>query len=481
MINLRDLQSPPQTPFQLFSPLGDLQCVDVLRFLPGKRIVVRALLEGEEVIAKCFFSSHGERDKKRELRGIDGFMRASLDTPQLIGEGSEQGLHFVVTKCLKDAVSFDSYWQQPLSDEQRRNWLVRIARLIGALHNVGVRQKDFHLDNLLLQGDTLYLIDGGCVDVVNNELASREAINNLALFQAVLYPRFDRFLKDVWQAYGEEAPELADGTTLEGFASVVQGQRKWRERFVQKALRNCTQFRVEQSWRHFLSVDKSVDSPALRSVLANPEAAIAGGRVIKKGTTNTVAIITLDSGEQVLIKRFKSTKGALHQFFRGQRQSRARSCWLNGLVLEMLGSPTPQPMAMLEQRWGPLTRCSYVFNAYHSGTTVMDWFMQSPLPEGYQQIAEKVGDILFSLQRALVFHGDLKGNNFLLVDGEPLLIDLDAMTSYKKPSTFCDPNQKDINRFAKNWLALPEAAAVFSPIIETLTTNRDKSVKSHTR
>ncbi len=480
-MNLRDLQSPPQTPFQLFSPLGELECVEVLRFLPGKRIVVRALLEGEEVIAKCFFSTTGERDKKRELRGIDGFMRASLATPQLIGEGSEQGLHFVITQYLKDAVSFDQYWQQLSSDEQRRSWLMRIARLIGALHNVGVRQKDFHLDNLLLQDDTLYLIDGGCVGVVNNALYSREAIDNLALFQAVLYPRFDRYLADVWQAYREEAPELANGTTLEEFASAVQGQRKWRERFVEKALRNCTRFRVEKSWRHFLSVDKSVDSPALRALLANPEAAIAVGNVIKKGTTNTVAIVTLEGGEQVLIKRFKSTKGVLHQFFRGLRQSRARSCWLNGFLLEMLGIATPQPLAMVEQRWGPLTRCSYVINAYHKGTTVMDWFMQTPLPEGAQQIADKVGGILFSLQRALVFHGDLKGNNFLLVDGEPLLIDLDAMTSYKKPSTFCDPNQKDIDRFAKNWLALPQAEAMFSPIIETLTTNRANSIKSHTR
>ena len=97
------------------------------------------------------------------------------------------------------------YWEQPLSNEERRTGFEKIATQIGALHNVGVRQNDFHLGNLLLSEGTLYLIDGGCVEVLNNALSQRDAINNLALFQAVLYPKYDRFLSLVWNAYREQA------------------------------------------------------------------------------------------------------------------------------------------------------------------------------------------------------------------------------------------------------------------------------------
>ena len=477
-MTLKDQQTAPKTPFTLHSPAGELHCLDVLRFLPGKRIVLRATLNDQNVIAKCFFGRRAARDRLRELRGIQGFQQANVATPELIAEGCADDKHFVITRELQGAISFDKYWQQPLTDDERRYYLTKIANTIGHLHTTGIEQKDFHLDNLLLLDKQLYLIDGGCVEVVNSPHSSAEAINNIALFQAVLFPKYDRFLADVWQAYSQAAPKLAESSTLTDFSRTVQKQRKWRERFVQKALRNCTRFRVEKSWHHFLAIDKALDTPALRALLNDPEQAIANGKVIKKGTTNTVAIVTLANGEQVLIKRFQSTKNIVHRYLRGLRESRARTCWLNGFLLEMLGIATPQPYALLEQRFGPLVTCSYVINRYHqplqgSPPQAMDWFMRSPLPEGYEQIAEQIGELLGSLQRALIYHGDLKGNNILLVEGQPMLIDLDAMTSYQNRSKFREANKKDINRFAKNWVALPEAAAVFAPIIEKLNTNRD--------
>ncbi|CAM3476222.1 lipopolysaccharide kinase InaA family protein [Parendozoicomonas haliclonae] len=470
---LQSLTEAPKTPFQLATEEGSLECLDVLRFLPGKRLVLRARFGGEVVIAKCFFGSMANRDMKRELRGIEGFVRAEVPTPELIGSSANQHFHLVLTRELSPVISFDTFWSGQLSDDERRTWLEKISGIIGALHNVGVQQKDIHLDNLLLQDDEIYLIDGGGAEVVNNALPPKEAVENLALFQAVLFPRYDRFIENVWNAYCEAAPELADGTSLESFSLLVQQQRKWRERFVQKALRNCTQFRVEKSWTHFLSVERSLDTPALLEVLADPEQAMAAGKVIKQGRTNTLVVVELSNGEKVLIKRFKSTKGFLHQSLRMLRASRARGCWLNGFLLQMLGVRTPQPYAMLEKRFGPLTTCSYIINSYQPAPNAYDWFAQSPLPDGYHPVANEIGNILTTLQRSLVYHGDLKGNNFLVQDGSASLIDLDSMTSYKNPSKFKRANQQDINRFARNWTDLPLAAEVFSPIINKLKNDRD--------
>ncbi len=471
--SLPKLKDAPATPFTLAIADGQLECSDILRFLPGKRLVLRAKLNGQAIIAKCFFGPQAKRDRQREVRGIHGFINAGIRTPDLITELDDSAFQLVITEELISAESFEQFWLQPLTNDQRRLWLINLGRMIAALHKSGVVQKDFHLDNLLLHNEQLYIIDGGCVEVVGQKLSQAAALKNLALFQAVLYPKYDKLLNDIWTAYSTAAPELAKQTSITEFSGLVQKQRKWREKFVHKALRNCTQFRVEKSWHHFLSVDKQLDNPALRAVLADPDRAIVEGKIIKFGRTNTVAVLTLGSGEKVLIKRFKSTKGFLHKYLRCLRPSRARGCWLNGHLLTMLGIATPRPYAMLEKRFGPLTTCSYIITAYQPAPHAMDWFTQSPLPGNYQSVVDKIDEMLTTLQRALVYHGDLKGNNILIVDGEPVLIDLDAMTSYKTPSEFLHANKKDINRFSRNWAGLPDSEEAFSPVISKLRNRLD--------
>ena len=467
------LTEAPTTPFELTCSQGSLLCTDVLRFLPGKRLVLKAVSNDRTVIAKCFFGSNAERDKDREVQGIQGFQKAGVYTPDLIGTCSDNTFSLVLTAALEPVESFDQVWQHNLSEAERKQWLTNISNTLATLHKAGVQQTDIHLDNLLLHKGQLFLIDGGGAKVQDTPLDSQTALKNLALFQAVLYPKYDKFITDIWSAYSDTVPEYTAQSTHQEFSQQVQQLRKWREKFIQKALRNCTQFRVEKSWRHFQSVDKHLDSDALQKVLKNPEQAIASSNILKKGRTNTVAIVTMDNGEKVLVKRYKSTKGILHKYLRCLRQSRARKSWLNSQLLDMLGIPTPKAYAMLECRFGPLVTCSYTFHSYQPSLHALEWFAQTPLPENHLEVADKIGEILVSLQRALVYHGDLKATNILIDNGIPVLIDLDAMTSYKKPSKFRRANHQDIKRFARNWADLPKVANVFSPIIKKLNKDRD--------
>ena len=471
------LDQAPITPFVLNSSLPDslhqLYCTDVLRFLPGKRLVLKARHEKRNVIIKCFFGSHADRDQQRELNGIHGFQRAKVNTPELITYSSSRDASVVVTAALEPMESFEDIWQQELTDTVRREWLVRISQIIGTLHNAGVQQADIHLDNMLVHNNELYLIDGGGAENTANGLSPKAALENLATFQAVLYPKFDCYLPDVWTSYKQTTPANCEQKSLNDFSDLVQQRRKWREKFVQKALRNCTQFRVEKSWQHFMSVDRELDTEALQEVFNNPDQAMNNGKVIKRGRTNTLSIVTLNNGEKVLIKRYKSTKGLFHKYLRCLRPSRARGCWINGTLLHMLGIKTPRPYAMLEQRFGPLVLCSYIINRFEPATHAMDWFSQSPLPENKDIIASKMGAMLSDLQRALIYHGDLKANNILIVNNEPSLIDLDSMKSYPSKKEFERKNRQDINRFSRNWINIPAALELFAPMINKLNKNWD--------
>ena len=338
--------------------------------------------------------------------------------------------------------------------------------MMAAMHKTGVQQADIHLDNLLLHNNQLYMIDGGGAKVSDSPLSAEDALDNLALFQAVLYPRYDRYLADIWQAYEKKAPEYTQGSSLQKFSARVQQQRKWREKFILKGLRNCTRFRVDKNWKRFVSVNKEADSVALQAFIANPEQAIAHSKLIKSGSTNTVAIVTLDNGQKVLVKRYKSKKGILHKYLRCLTKSRARISWLNSLLLEMIGINTPRPLTMIEERFGPVVLCSYVVNEFVSGQQILSWFPENTSNPEASRLADKVTEMLGSLKRSLIFHGDLKATNILLVDNQPMLIDLDAMRSYKSPAKFEKAVEVDRKRFMRNWDDHPAVQKLFQPLTD---------------
>ncbi|WP_281646423.1 lipopolysaccharide kinase InaA family protein [Parendozoicomonas sp. Alg238-R29] len=470
--SLPALKEAPETPFLLSTSSGELTCESVLRFLPGKRLVVKAELNGRKVVTKCFYGEKAERDLKRELDGINGFINSGVNTPELVAHCSNPELSIAATACLEPVESFEQVWHKELSDEERKRWLTEIACILASMHKAGVCQHDIHLDNLLLHKDELFLIDGGGARV-SKTLQPKDALENLALFQAVLYPKYDKFIPDLWSTYDQKVPVFTQKFSLKNFSLLVQQKRKWRERFVQKSLRNCTQFRVSKSWHEFLSVNKSEDSPELQALLANPEPYIEAGTVLKRGKTNTVSIVTLDNGIQVFVKRYKSKKGFLHKYLRCLTRSRARISWLNGHLLDMLGVNTPTPLAMKENRFGPITTCSYIVTLFQPSPHLLEWFIQETLPENCKDVRDEVGDMLESLKRALIFHGDMKATNILLINGKPSLIDLDAMKSYKDPKKFRKVHKQDVKRFARNWENTPKAAALFESIIRRLYSDLD--------
>ena len=73
---------------------------------------------------------------------------------------------------------------------------------------------------------------------------------------------------------------------------------------------------------------------------------------LKRGRTATLARVEVN-GRQLVIKRY-NIKGPVHALSRSWRPSRAWHSWLEGHRLNFLGIATPRPLALVEQRAGPL-------------------------------------------------------------------------------------------------------------------------------
>src|SRR5690606_25659885 len=147
--------------------------------------------------------------------------------------------------------------------------------------------------------------------------------------------------------------EQGDRVDVPDLGGRVRRARLLRWRVVAKKLyRETSAHACRQSWRRFLVYDRKLDSVALQQFIADPDAAIAAGRLLKDGNSATVAEVSID-GRADSVKRY-NLKSLGHWLRRTLRPSRAWVSWRNAHLLQMLGIHTPRPCLLMEERFGNL-------------------------------------------------------------------------------------------------------------------------------
>src|SRR5690606_27618370 len=116
-----------------------------------------------------------------------------------------------------------------------------------------------------------------------------------------------------------------------------------------------------------------------------------------------------------------------------------------------LGIATPQPLAMIERRIGPLRREAWLVTDYCPGESLFERVGQTgeALPD--QATADAILRIFNQLNDAWISHGDFKASNLLWQEGQVWLIDLDAMQSHANEASWRKGWAKDRARFIRNW------------------------------
>ena len=298
---------------------------------------------------------------------------------------------------------------------------------LGRLHAAGLVQADLHLGNFLQGGEDILVIDGDAVRSITpgKPLDEQQACANLAVLLAQLPMVWDAYRSPLLTAYvAGGGVQPTDPATLDEAVSRV---RAWRLRdFLGKTLRDCTLFSVVRGAWRFSAVRRS-EADFLAPIMIAPDDAMRGGLLLKDGRTSTVARVEHE-GRELVIKRY-NLKNLRHALARFWRPSRAWHSWREGHRLSLLGIATPQPLALVEERWGPLRRRAFLVNAYCPGRSLLDVLSAEYEPE--PALASALLTLFASLHSARISHGDLKATN-LLWDGARLwLIDLDAVCQHR--------------------------------------------------
>ena len=436
--HLRHAGRDVPTPFAIdLDNGGRLTVLQSLRVLPGRRIAGVAELDGIRVFAKLFVATEGaERHWQRELDGKSAMAARRIATPGTIAAGRlAAGGHYLITGYLADA--------HPLAATDPPTLLAKAFAVFGGLHAGRLVHDDAHLGNFLLDGASVQVIDG---DAVREATSDDELRQNLALLLAQLPAEVEAALRDrLLAAYRAENPGLAlDPAQL---ATHTDDTRRRRlDDYLRKCVRDCSRIRVERGGGRFVAMVRE-EADFLRPVVADPDRWLASGSSLKSGNTATLAMIE-HQGRRLVIKRY-NIKGPVHALSRCWRPSRAWHSWLAGHRLRFLGIATPRPLALIEQRFGPLRGRAWLIVEHCAGASLA----QRPPAIGH---LAPVRELFARLGAARLGHGDMKASNLLWEDDRICLIDLDAMRQHRDGAGFRRARRKDRKRFLRNWRNDPE-------------------------
>ena len=447
-------RTPPET---VDVSLGQGEALHIggwLRILPGKRLVGQGQWQGRQVLAKLFIARGAERHWQRESVGIQALQRAGLPTPDLLASGElPGGGYYLLTEFLLGSQNLQECWEaliDPSTDSPAALSILREAiDIIARMHAQGLAQADLHLANFLRHADLLYVIDGDAIEVQEPGRALKPSVaqSNLALFFAQFEARWDKHIDHLLEAYQSinPLPEI-DRQTLDTAIRNIRQQRL--DSFLDKTLRDCSQFAVSRSPQRYCAVLRS-EQQMLSALLSDPDRAFAGQPLLKDGGSSTVTRVTIN-GRELVIKRY-NIKGVAHWLKRFWRPSRAWHSWLAGWRLNFLGIATPQPLAMIERRIGPLRRQAWLITEYCPGQSLLEHLGAA----GDRIPDEKTADALLHTFRQLadarISHGDFKATNQLWHDEQVWLIDLDAMQAHAEQASWHKDWLRDRSRFIRNW------------------------------
>ncbi|MFP4034018.1 MAG: lipopolysaccharide kinase InaA family protein [Desulfovermiculus sp.] len=452
---------PSKTPFVLHieSEHEQIQvlCRQVLRYLPGKRLVCDGEWAGKRVIVKLFLSARkGNRHCAREEQGLSALQRAGLDSPRLLFKGAagSQKQPAMILSYIQEGVDCKHLWDKAEDEKEREDILLQLGRAISDLHEAGLYHQDMHLGNFMAAGKRVYILDGAAL-VSRREgspLAQTKSIKNLAMFFAQFSLQDDHLFPQALREYAQKRGWTVDKELSDQLAKHISRERRKRERaYLKKIFRDSTAYACRKSLTTFWVCRRVDFSDQMTDLLKDPDRAMHSGWMLKEGNSSTVALIEVDD-RQLVVKRY-NMKNFVHRLKRSLRPSRAWKSWRNAHILSQIGIKTPMPVALVEKRLGPLRSTAYYITEFVPGKSVYTSVYSKDADQALKQkIVDQLRELLDRFQRAFIVHGDMKATNFIVADEQIMVTDLDAMKRYTRAGKkFTRGHRKDWERFQKNW------------------------------
>jgi tRNA A-37 threonylcarbamoyl transferase component Bud32 len=434
-----------------------LQCAEIVRRIPARRIVCRGMWDTRMVYAKIFLGPGAQRYARRDQRGMQVLAAKGILAPRLLhSDFDETGTaQVLVYQAIENSVGAEAVWTDlPPHSAKRLGLAKKLVSTVAHHHTAGLMQTDLYLKNFLLQGERVYTLDGDAIRPLPRFFSRRAALSNLAL----LLSKFDivdevEWLPELLAIYASERDwsETPDIDSMRKRIAAIR--REVAEKYAgRKVFRECTEVKVSRKFDRYEAVARSLANPAMMRALEAPDRLLGEAQLqrLKSGNTCTVSLTEID-GRKLVVKRY-NIKSLGHAFSRALRQSRAAVSWSNAYRLKMHDIATAAPAALVEKRLGFIRRQAYFLAEYVEAPDISKFFAAPNVaPEAKAMAAREVARLFWKLSLLGISHGDFKATNVKIVEGRPLLIDLDSMRQHRCRWIFGRRHRRDLRRFWLNW------------------------------
>ncbi|HSI43915.1 MAG TPA: lipopolysaccharide kinase InaA family protein [Methylotenera sp.] len=441
-----------------------LSQLHVVRTVPAKRIVCRALWNNQDVYAKVFFGKDAEKYALRDKQGIQKLLDAKIPTSNILFYGTsldkatDGDSYVLILEAIGDAENIEVIWNRlQLCSNQRLKIATDLVFEVARHHNAGLYQSDLYFKNFLQDGSLIYTLDGDGIRPLPKFDSGQTCLRNLAALLSKLdVLEVEKWLVSLLKSYGK-ARRWTTLPRIELMQHLINVHRNKIARSYadKKVFRTCTDVQVNADAKHYFAVARPyADDVELSNVALLDESLHAPA--FKKGNTCTVGLLksspATNDAEKIVIKRY-NVKSLWHGVMRSFRKTRAAISWANAHRLKLLGIATIQPVSLLEERFffSKLTRRSYFLSEFVDAPNVTEYFANEHDKVKRAELVKHIVELFYRLHLLKISHGDMKASNLKIVDNQPVLLDLDSMKHHRFGLIAKYRHARDLRRFMRNW------------------------------
>jgi tRNA A-37 threonylcarbamoyl transferase component Bud32 len=449
--------APPFTlTIKALGSIQELVCHEILRNLPGKRLVCFGTWQDrEEIVAKVYLDRRrGKTHFQRELHGIQALEAADIPTPSLLHSGTlaDGRTPILLTRRIKQAIDLKKALVKNPPAAEMKEMLSTTVGAIASMHSAGLSQRDIHPGNFLLTQNTVMIIDGADIQQYRRKpLPQGASIADLGFFLSPFSTQYENLLTGLIRDYCHCREWSLTPQLIKRVEKAISRQNDRREKkFLQKTMRSSTAFIARRTWHRHMVCDRNWYSPTVQPLLDDPDTAMETGTILKAG--NSATVVKIKVADRILVIKRYNLKNRSHAFSRALRPTRAIISWRNANRLKLMGIPTPQPLAFIEERLGPLRRRAFFISEYIPGESISEAIEKNKdTPKQLMHYANYLIHLLKHFYRLRISHGDLKSTNLVVYDDHLHVLDLDGMHKHLFLYFFKRAFRKDINRLIGNW------------------------------
>ena len=446
---------------------SELTLLEAVRMLPQRRLVCRAIWQGQSVYVKLFVGKSAAKYAMRDADGITILEAEGIATPKLLHKcqgvfANGKIAEVIVLEEIKISKTADEIWPT-LMPKAQFELATKLVETVAQHHQNEIVHTDLHLNNFLLSKHVVYTLDGDGVRQYG-DLFYKQALKNLA----ELISKFDVLAQAAWlpallQSYQKICTWHLPMEVLQVAPLANRYRLKTTSNYAdKKVFRTCTDVKITALRGLFHGVSGAYQYSHLPTNLADLDALITLQNTIKNGNTCTVAI-TQFADKKIVIKRY-NIKNFWHGISRAFRPSRAAKSWANAHRLKLLNIATANPVALIESRPFGLRRSAYFLAEYIDAPDVAEFFNATRDKTDRAAAVKNIATLFYRLYLLQISHGDTKATNIKMQNKQPVLIDLDSMCQHSLVQLGAQAHVRDLRRFMQNWKSEP---ALYNAYIKT--------------